>query len=127
MSFDWHHYLELAKHLNANANSFPDTEACYRSVVSRAYYAVYCLARNYIKQTDNVTFSGNDHKRLQDHLTSGPGQQLRHKIGNQLKQLHQVRIKADYADNLDELPVNSASKALAQAERIINNLHQLEL
>ncbi len=37
-----------------NAGTLSDEEACYRSVASRAYYAVFCLARNYVRDTDKT-------------------------------------------------------------------------
>ena len=40
MSFSWRTYLDLAIDLK-NQNS----EACYRSAISRAYYAVYNVLR----------------------------------------------------------------------------------
>ena len=125
MSFDWRHYLELAEYMNSNVSRFPEAEACYRSAASRAYYSVFCLARNYVKDIDSVTFHANDHKALQDHLTQNPRNKARSKIGNQLRQLHQIRIKADYNDNLHELPANTANQAVTRARKIEQGLMQL--
>lgn len=41
--FDWEEYLELAKFLNRR-----DDEASKRSAISRAYYASFCVARNWL-------------------------------------------------------------------------------
>lgn len=125
MSFDWRHYLELADYLNSHASQFPEAEACYRSVASRAYYAVFCLARNYLRDIDGVTFHANDHKALQNHLTQNPRNNARSKIGNQLRQLHQIRIKADYNDDLNEIPSNTANQALTRASKIEQSLMRL--
>ncbi len=124
MNFDWSSYLTLAEYMMNQANEFPDEEAVYRSVVSRAYYAVYCLARNYVKEVDDVTFYSNDHKALQDHLISH-SHKIRKRLGNQLRKLHQHRKKADYDDDLGELPFNKASRALTDARKIKNGLAQL--
>jgi uncharacterized protein (UPF0332 family) len=124
MSFDWSGYLTLAEYLNQHADDFSDQEAVYRSVVSRAYYAVFCLARNYVKDVDRAEFHGNDHQRLQNHLRNH-SDKSRKKLGNQLRNLHQHRIKADYHDKLDEPPVNKASRALAEAGNIQAGLEQV--
>ncbi len=123
MSFDWLDYLTLAEYMNSKAGEFPDEEACYRSVVSRAYFSVYCLTRNFVKEVDKVTFGSDDHHRLQKHLLEHP-HRIRNKIGLQLRELHQYRKKADYQDNLDEMPVNTASKALTKARKIERELAQ---
>lgn len=124
MSFDWLGYLTLADYMNDNADKFPDQEACYRSVVSRAYYSVYCLIRNYVRDIDDVAFHSDDHHKLQEHLRNHP-HRPRQRLGNQIRELHQHRKKADYDDNLDELPVNKAKRALAQARRIERSVAQL--
>ena len=100
MSFDWQNYLTLAQYMMDTAEEFPETEACYRSVVSRAYYAMFCMTRDYVSQ-------------------------VRQKIGNQLRRLHQHRKKADYDRDLGEAPVNKATKALCEAQRVLEGLNQV--
>ncbi|NIT62022.1 MAG: hypothetical protein GWN00_39260 [Aliifodinibius sp.] len=124
MSFDWRHYFELAEYMQTNADSFPDAEACYRSVISRAYYAVYCLARNFVKNVDRQDFYSDDHQKVQNYLLQHQDR-MRKRVGNQLKTLRQHRNKADYDDTLDEHPFNKASRALAQTRRILQNLNDL--
>lgn len=47
MSFPWSHYLDLAKALaGQETNGVASQEARLRSAISRAYYAVFCTARN---------------------------------------------------------------------------------
>jgi len=124
MSFNWSSYLELADFILNKIDDFPDDEAVCRSVISRAYYAMFCLARNYVRDTDNHEFHGNDHKKLQVYLKGDPDK-IRKKLGHQLEALHQERIKADYYDSLDEKPINKAQKALASAKRIKASLDML--
>jgi hypothetical protein len=121
MSFDWLGYLALAKEMMAKANEFADQEAVCRCVVSRAYYGVYCLARNRVRDIDNTEFHGNDHKALQNYLIEHP-HKSRKKLGNQLRDLHQHRIKADYSDDLDEHAVNKAKRAISLAQKIADGL-----
>lgn len=121
MSFDWSGYSTLAKEMMMKASEFADQEAVYRSVVSRAYYGVYCLARNCVRDIDKEEFYGNDHKALQIYLIEHP-HKSRKRLGNQLRRLHQHRIKADYSDELDEQPVNKANRAISIAEEISRGL-----
>ena len=125
MSFDWHHYLNIAQYIKENAHDFPDAESCYRTTVSRAYYAAFCLARNYVRDSDGKIFYGDDHQALQDYLKKNIHNQARVRIGNRLRRLHQDRKKSDYHDNLDEKPINKASKALTLANKIVNGLVRL--
>ena len=124
MSFDWSGYLTLAKELKNKVNEFPDQEAVYRSIVSRAYYAVFCQARNYVKKIDKQEFFGNDHQKLQNYLRNH-SHTPRRKIGNQLRRLHQDRIKADYHDDLGEHAMNKASKAIKLADGIASGLNEV--
>ena len=125
MSFNWYHYFSIAEYMKAHVEEFPDAEACYRSAISRAYYAAMCLCRNYVKEHDGKEFHGDIHKALQNYLKENPHNKIRARIGNQLQKLHQDRIKADYYDELHESPASKAGKALVQARRIIENLSKL--
>jgi hypothetical protein len=51
MSFDWSEYIDLAHDLRLSANG---REAYLRSAISRAYYGVFILARNHLRDKDNV-------------------------------------------------------------------------
>ena len=44
MKFDWSEYFNLAQELAGTSE-----EAKLQSAVSRAYYSVFCLARNYLR------------------------------------------------------------------------------
>jgi len=123
MSFDWEHLLELAEYMAQEVVQFPNEEACCRSVASRAYYAVFCRACNYVRDVDSVEIYG--HQEVQDHLKRNSARRDRLRIGNQLAQLHQIRKRADYDDDLGEPPINTASKALAQAKKINEGIAKL--
>lgn len=59
MKFDWLEYYDLAKELaDINSNNSGDSaknpksqisEAKLRSSIGRAYYAAFCIARNYLR------------------------------------------------------------------------------
>lgn len=128
MNFDWFGYLTLAEHMMNNHDSYPDEEpfreAVYRSIVSRAYYSVYCMARNYVRDVDRREFSGSAHQELQNYLIRHP-EKIRKKLGSQLKNLHEHRLKVDYEDDLHELAINKAKRAIAEAKIIVQGLATL--
>jgi len=124
MSFNWLGYLNTAQELMNKVDEFSDQEAIYRASVSRAYYAVFCLARNYVKDNDKTEFYGNDHQRLQDYLI-GHAYKPRKTIGKRLRDLHQHRIKADYHDELDEPAIYKATKAISIAKTIVQGLTEI--
>jgi len=124
MSFEWLNYLTFSQYLLDNCDAIPEQEACCRTIVSRAYYAVYCSTREYALRHFGYSSSGNDHQALQTFLMTR--QKPYSTIGNQLKRLHQLRKKADYDNELNELPVNTATRALAQAQKIATHLNDLK-
>ena len=98
MPFVWKQYLELARELARQSESGDagQREAMLRSVVSRAYYAAFCHARNYSR--DWLNFQPNntadDHGRLRAFLKTGK----RRGVAVKLDQLRQWRNEADYSD-----------------------------
>jgi len=99
-----------------------DTPFCSLSPIHN--FRLYLLARNYIKHADGISIEW--HQEIQDHLKKDHNNRTRCRIGNQLKRLHQVRKKADYENDLKELPFNTASKALSQAEKILDGIKKLQ-
>jgi uncharacterized protein (UPF0332 family) len=49
MSFDWKLYVQLAVELIDFHQREALKGACFRSAISRAYYGVFCIARNFLK------------------------------------------------------------------------------
>ncbi|MEZ4711712.1 MAG: hypothetical protein R3A44_31260 [Caldilineaceae bacterium] len=125
MSFQWHRYLEFAESVLSHVAEFPDSEAAYRSVASRAYYAAYCATRNLVKQRDRQEFHGNAHQQLQDYLLPH-AHRPRKRLGNRLRQLYQLRLLADYEDTLHQPAIYLAQQAIKQAQLIEANLADIE-
>lgn len=122
--FDWSDYYALAEYILENVGIHPNPEACYRTVTSRAYYAVYCMTRDYCQDEDGFESFSNDHQRLQNHLINHHDD-CRKRIGNRLKQLHQNRKKADYDTVLSEPANKTAQRSIIQAGQIIEQIAQL--
>lgn len=125
MTFQWDKFLDLACYLSKRQGYTPDDEACYRSSVSRAYYAALGIVHNYIQNTDGVSpFKSDTHRKVREYLSNSHNK-TRRKIANQLKTFHQNRIRVDYHSTLNEKPVNSANKAIALSKEIIKEIKEL--
>lgn len=113
MSFDWKDYVYLAKELLNRTE-----ESCLRSSISRAYYGVFCIARNRkgyknyrLKKGENLHWVViNTYKNSTDRDEQN--------IGQILDKLRKLRNDADYNDDktidksLAERSVNSANNIL---------------
>lgn len=110
MSFDWKDYVYLAEELLGRQE-----ESALRSSISRAYYGVFCIARNK-KGYKNYTGSNvhltviNAYKNSQDRNEQS--------IGQTLDKLRKSRNKADY--NEDRLIDKSlAERMVCSAKQIL--------
>jgi hypothetical protein len=115
MSFDWSHYLELAKELNTGSSGSPIEEAKLRSAISRAYYAAFCVARNYLRLHRPAVYippGGEAHRIVKETFERDPDLVWR-SIGIKLGRLRINRGTADYEDTVPGL------SALAQLSLIV--------
>ena len=55
MSFNWSEYLGLAQQLAGKAQISATRESRLRSAISRAYYAAFILARNYLRDEESTS------------------------------------------------------------------------
>ncbi|KYK27645.1 MAG: hypothetical protein HXS48_16615 [Theionarchaea archaeon] len=122
MRFVWSQYLTLAKEL-AGHSVTASTEAKLRSSVSRAYYAAFCEARNYLRNELGypIPTTGEAHKLVIDNLKTSIEPKLR-RVGINLDRLRIDRNKTDYKDSVTGL--HSMTKmALMLSEQIISTLN----
>ena len=119
MAFDWAEFLAVAEHLHSEPAPNCTREALLRSVVGRAYYAAYGLARLYAAQRLSFRIHGqpDDHVRLPRRLISS-GLPL---AGTRLQNLRDWRNECDYDDNVNDLE-RVAELALERARQIIDEL-----
>lgn len=125
MAFNWSEYLEVARKLAGIASMPHSDEANYRAAISRAYYAAFCTAVDYLiiddpalavvlKPTGRFGPIGV-HKRVLDELEPRDSS-----IRRKLRKLFKNRIVADY-----ENPPTSLSSPTpnfrALAENSCNN------
>jgi uncharacterized protein (UPF0332 family) len=131
--FNWNDYFILSLKLvgigdisecskiTENGNEL--SEAGLRSSISRAYYAAFCIARNYLRddlddprlkrQNNDV----NTHKYVADELTNSRDINLS-KAGKNLSRLRSYRNQADYEDNVRGIKSNTVM-SIKLAEEII--------
>jgi uncharacterized protein (UPF0332 family) len=123
MSFDWSEYLDLARELNDNL--IRNREAKQRSVVSRAYYAVFNLAKNYLEQVEGhlIPRTADAHRYVSDQflMSADPKRQ---EIASKLSRLRKFRNQADYAARFPAL-ASTATRAIAEAESVVTALRSL--
>ncbi len=96
---DWSTYLDLARELAKH-----ETEAHQRSAVSRAYYAMYCIARDMLDVVGdfNPPRCGSDHVYLWNTFAEEPYRAIA--IRDLGQRLREARTQADYENFISNLP-----------------------
>lgn len=125
MTFDWSEYLKLAQELAGQTVSPVNKEAKLRSSVSRAYYAAFCKARNYLRDIEGCPIpSGPEiHGYVCNKFKRSPNK-LGRKIGWRLDQLRTSRNRVDYDDSVTGL-LPKAKISLKSTQDIIDTLSSL--
>lgn len=136
MSFDWSQYFDVSRELAQQDKNAPAPlqEARLRASVSRAYYAVFGQARNYLRKHDRIrevliNSNGeriNIHRFVREQFINGANQDYQ-EIGETLNRLSEYRNIADYDLShpiLNNLPLTTqavlrwAKEALARLQRM---------
>lgn len=120
MTFDWNHYLVLAKKLVAEKD-----DAALRSAVSRSYYCVFNLAMTRAKSNEYRT---KDDASSHDQLWSLYERNTENAACRQLSligaRMKRRRVNADYRTVYSNLK-GEAEDAIEDAEECIKLLHGL--
>ena len=126
MNFDWKEYLNLAQFLQGQTGVKYNKESAYRSAVSRAYYAAFCLARNYARDNQNFspTYKTEDHELVREHFKS----MQMVKLAQYLDHLRQWRNMCDYYDEITDKEASNISilpiSAIRRAQQVVNLLNK---
>lgn len=129
MSFDWSEYLNLAQELVESAEQTESPisrEGKFRTAISRAYYAAFCTARNYLRDQDgdaSIIERGNVHSYVRNEFRASSDRRRR-TIGEGLARLLTYRQNADYEDTWTNLPIH-ARFSLLKAREVITQLRDL--
>ncbi|MBC7233978.1 MAG: HEPN domain-containing protein [Chloroflexi bacterium] len=121
MGFAWAKYLVLAEELAVRSTD----EASLRSSISRAYYAVFCTARNrLLEEGEEIPKTGEAHAEVWTKYRES-AQKRRKYIGITGDRLRRSRNKADYDD---EFPSISAvvQDAVVKARHLLDSLGGLD-
>ena len=101
--FNWNEFYQLAAHLNHDY-SFSCQEAVQRTIVSRAYYAAFGMAKEVLEHKYKIIVPQNaaSHKNiLMEYKKQG-----RDDISDPLKELREYRNCCDYNKNVQEICIN---------------------
>ena len=99
---DWFDYLDLADEWAGKSG-----DAHKRSAVSRAYYAVFCTARNELRdaiEDYSPPKCGSEHKYVWDSYRDDRHPRGTREIGVRGNRLRRYRNTADYCDVVLDLP-----------------------
>jgi len=123
MSFDWKLYITLAEELINYRTNSDLQEACLRSSISRGYYGVYCIARNFLIKKGKTIPKTDSHKFVREEYQNNPSL-VEKKIAKNLKRLLGERKEADY-DEEAELDLNRARTALLLCQETLQYLKKI--
>lgn len=140
MSFDWSKYLEFArKQICIDDNGNIIDEAACRTAISRAYYAAFCLSRNYLCKNGDTTlklaYIGNKDARniigplhwyvINQFDLDSKYEPDKAVIHEQLKALKTLRVFADYKNHHDRKLKSKVLNSIQHAQTIIDTLKKL--
>lgn len=103
MSFEWRQYHTLAQDLLDCGHGYTCTsEALLRAASSRAYYAVYCTARNRLrKESGDYSLFSSPSSHMDVRMNYAHSLSIdKQVIAKNLERLQRRRIDADYNDVL---------------------------
>ena len=119
MSFDWGLYIQLADELINQQRTQTLQEAYLRSSISRSYYGVFCIARNFISKRVGIQ-RFDTHKFVREQYRNSQDKTEK-KIGKDLQSLwHEMKV-ADY-ENSATININRARTAYQLSIQILNRL-----
>jgi len=108
-------FLNVAEHIESTGTD----ESCFRSVISRAYYAAYHRSVEVFPATKYN--GGGMHKEYISSLLNNPLGSLPRKIGVTLKFLYDKRLLADYDLQLD-IKLTDAKMQIASGKQLFKLL-----
>lgn len=134
MTFNWQSYLERAKKSlceipkdAAQGALPPEFQAPIRDSISRTYYAVHNIARQFAEKEVGGELKTEHNKGIHDAVIKhfrDLSNSDRQRISNHLTQLKEDRVKADYKESA-EIRRSTAELNIAFAEQILERLKKL--
>lgn len=122
MSFDWYHFLVLAREITQSPIE-DHAEARCRIAISRAYYALFGTVRELENFKQRGNRKGGAHLLLRKHLLEQEDKQRRQLAVN-LERLHEWRKQADYDRDFND-PQNTLEMALLTVDSAFELVRQI--
>jgi len=126
MSFCWKDYIDLSHTLISSSKNNTLEKAYLRTAVSRAYYGIFCIARNYLRDKRNIQIPSLSTHEFVINKFKYSNDLKETLIGNYLGSLRDERNKADYEDNY-QIDTNIANNILASSNQVLRFFRQLGL
>lgn len=125
MTFDWLHYLNLAKELAKQGAISANEGAEFRTAIHLAYYGAFNLAKSYLGDQFGMTIpkTSDVHSYVSEQFELDPNPDIK-SIGRKLKRLRKFRNQADYAIFFPGLS-RFTTASIALAEEIIYILDRI--
>lgn len=125
MTFAWSDYSKIAAWLVAQGGSSPSEEAAQRSAISRAYYAVFRTARDWVERKGLAILdrSGQDHETV-IHAMRTHTSPVAQGLGVNLDRLRRLRSRADYESTFLNV-ASEAQAAVVTSQRLLGLLSRL--
>lgn len=116
MSFVWSQFLDHAKSIQTQG------EAQCRTAISRAYYAVYCTARDKLAESQiQLSKSADTHEQVRNYFNLS-GDYDSKKIAAELDRLRVLRNNSDYDLTFNGDPNTTCQQAILKAENSLKRL-----
>ena len=128
MKFKWQSFLELSKELKDIGNSFcgEQREASWRTAVSRAYFSVFNIAKEFLRKMGIDVPERGAHGIVRNKFQNSRNL-LEQFIGDHLEKLIEKRIKADYWREFT-IPVDwqrEVEEAIELARKTLEKLREI--
>lgn len=124
MSFDWAHYLTLSQSLFEQGRESAD-EAKLRCSISRAYYAAFGKARDFLENEGEKFSQESVHQKVAE-IFNRYEDEDRREVGDYLIRMRNKRNRADYDSVYQRSnPAADASDVIFEAECLIETLQRI--
>lgn len=123
MTFSWRLYIQLADELISHQRTPGLHEAYLRTAISRSYYGVFCIARNFLVNRGVAIPKVDTYKFVKDKYWNSPNR-VEKKVGKGLRDLWIERKDADY-DEGTTVDINRARTAHEMARRVLERLRNV--
>ncbi|MBU0700611.1 HEPN domain-containing protein [bacterium] len=124
MSFDWRQYVQLAGELINCPDTSPIKEAYFRCAVSRAYYGMFCMLRDFWESQNGCIYETGSIHRFVINKYKESNKSDERKIGADIDRLRHSRIAADYKSDV-RIDYNDAAKAYKKSKQLLKQLEEL--